>query len=58
MEFFNFFFKYFIVPRGKFVSLSLGKAQQPQEQRYTFLFHVCSIFVCSSNGMAAYAWDF
>ena len=42
---------YFIVPCGKFGSPYLGKAQQPQEQRYPFL------VVCQNNGMAANVWD-
>ena len=36
---------YFIVPCGKFRSPYLGKAQQPQEQRYPFL-SVCAVFSC------------
>ena len=38
-------FKYFFVPWGKFRSPCLGKAQQPQEQRYPFL-SVCVVFSC------------
>ena len=34
---------YFIVPCGKFGSPYLGKAQQPQEQRYPFL-SKCTVF--------------
>ena len=38
---------------------NLGKAQQPQEQRYPFL-SVCVqyIFLCPDNGVAASVWDF
>ena len=37
---FFFFYKYFIVPCGKFGSPYPGKAQQPQEQRYPLLWCV------------------
>ena len=36
---------YFFVPCRKFRSPYLGKAQQPQEQRYPFL-SVCAVFLC------------
>ena len=36
---------FFIVPCGKFGSPYLGKAQQPQEQRYPFL-SMCVVFPC------------
>ena len=36
---------YLIVPHGKFGSPYLGKAQQPQEQRYPFL-SGCAAFSC------------
>ena len=35
--FFYFYFEYFFDPYGNFRSPYLGKAQQPQEQRYPFL---------------------
>ena len=38
-------FKYFFAPCGKFRLPYLGKAQQPQEQRYPFL-SVCEVFPC------------
>ena len=38
-------FEYFFVPRRKFGSPYLGKAQQPQEQRYPFI-SVCVVFSC------------
>ena len=42
-HFIFFFVWYFFVPCGRFGSHNLGKAQQPQEQRYPFL-SVCVIF--------------
>ena len=36
---------------GQFRSSYLGKAEQPQEQRYPFL-SVCAVFLCPYNGMA------
>ena len=36
---------YFIVPCGKFGSPYSGAAQQPQEQRYSFL-PVCAVLSC------------
>ena len=45
-------FRYFIVSRGKIGSPYLGKAEQPQEQRYPLCqCHVCSIFVRPNNGV-------
>ena len=44
-SFFLFFFEYLFVPCGKFGWPYPGNAQQPQEQRCSFL-SVCSIFLC------------
>ena len=41
-------FQHFFVPCWKFWSHYLGKAQQPQEQRYPFL-SVCAVFLCVSE---------
>ena len=46
-----------MVPCRKIRSPYLGKAQQPQEQRYLFLLG-CAVFLCPDNGTAASAWDF
>ena len=48
----TFFLKCFIVPSVKFRSPYMGKALEPQEQRYPFL-SVCAVFVCPNNAMAA-----
>ena len=37
-------------PLGEFGSPYLGKAQQPQEQRYPFL-SVCAVFSCPVNSI-------
>ena len=50
----NCFIQNLIVPCGKFGSPYLGKAQQPEEQRYPFLSGVCSIFVCPSTYVDAF----
>ena len=42
---FFFLFQCFFAHCGKFGSPYLGKAQQPQEQRYPFL-SVCAVFSC------------
>ena len=50
-HFIFFFVWYFFVPCGRFGSHNLGKAQQPQEQRYPFL-SACTVFWC----VRALAW--
>ncbi len=47
---------YFFVPCGNVGSPSLGKSQQPEEQRYPFL-SVCAAFSCVPT-MAASVGDF
>ena len=49
---------YFFVPFGKFDSLYLAKAQQPQEQRYPLL-SVCAVFLCVQTMVwLPSVWDF
>ena len=55
-----FLFQYFIVPCGKLTLPNPSKAQQPQEQLYPVIpiGHVCCIFLCPNNSIAACVWDF
>ena len=55
--FFVLFLKCFFVLAGHFGSSYLGKAQQPQEQRYPFL-SVCAVFsMCPNNAVPASVGD-
>ena len=51
------FFVFFSTPCGKFGSLYLGKAQQPQEQRYPFLSVCVQCFRVSKQWYGCQIWD-
>ena len=42
---------------GNLGCFALARLQQPQEQCYPFPAGVCSIFLCTDNGMAARVWE-
>ena len=42
---------------GNFSCFALARLQQPQEQCYPFPAGMCSIFLCTNNGMAASVWE-
>ena len=54
---FSGFFLYFIIPCGKFGLLCLGEATATTKAVPPIPAGVCSIFLCTNNGMAASVWE-